>query len=152
MQHNLINPYIVALNTEMFRDSPPLKYLNESKNSEVLPDYIENILTQCAEHNAFKALKLRAAIIRERDTVQSAPTLSPEERASDETRQSIQKLARQLANMAASLPNNGPWNIYFNMCRKQVSNYVLGQEYSRARSRMHAARLAAEDAAYEMGL
>ena len=64
MQHNLVNPYIVALNTEMFRDS---KALEDSKAME--DGYIQDTLNECTEHDASKAQKLRAAINHCRDTV-----------------------------------------------------------------------------------
>ena len=81
MQRNLVNPYIVALNTAGPHDSKALE-----------DGFIFNVLKKCVDYDAMEALRLRMAIdeCRDNEHLQSPAHM--------------RRLAYELAHLRAKLP------------------------------------------------
>jgi len=130
MQHNSVNPYIVALNTEMFQ------------NSRVLPD------PKAAEDGWVQSVLNRGLL--NPTTVQLASELKNKLSAClildakyDLTAQ-IRQLAYEMTRLLEEL-NSESRQIYWNKCYTEIQKYVLGEERANKEREEKEARIAAAD-------
>ena len=133
MQHNLVNPYIVALNTAMPGESKALE-----------DGYIHKIFERCSNECREEAVKLKADSLKKeidnlRDNVQSA------RKQPNYTYSRIRNLAYQLAQVQESLQHGGG---SYNMCYEEIEKYVLGENQAEIEREVRQKEIAAADARY----
>ena len=131
MQHHLVNPYIVALNTAMPGESKALE-----------DGYIHQIFERCSKSEAAvksKANTLKRKIKRFRSYVQSANKQPPD------TYTRMRALAYELVHLQESLQHGSG---FYQMCYQEIEKYVLGENQAQIERELLEERIAAANARY----